>query len=575
MRKLITLLLLFGFSTGFANEQIYNYDISIDLQADGSMLVTEKIDIEIAGKNIKRGIYRDFPVNYKDNRGIKYKVAFDVLEATLDGVPVNRSLQEKGRYMRLYLGSKNKLAPIGRHTYTIKYRTNHQLGFFPEQDQLYWSAIGPDWRFPIAKATVKVNFPQAIAAEKILTEFYTGKYGSQGQAARSGSASGSAWFETTAALAPREGFTIVASFPKGIFIEPTKAEKLGRLLQDNSAILAAVIGFIALLVFMYWAWNKVGRDPPAGTIFPRFEAPSGLSPAAVRYVQKMRFDDKAMSAAIISLAVKGYLRINNPKKKKYSLIKDTPTPGAVKLSLGEKAALAGLFAEQEEIELDNKQHAILAKAKSALAQALKQEYKDKLFKTNRGFILPAVGIFTLTFVLMVVLGPPPIFMFILFPIAGIISLISFAWLLQAPTFSGRLVLDEIEGLKMYLQTAEADRLSRMRSPELTPEVFESFLPYAFALGVENQWSAMFKNVLSQALIDPSAQNNKYQPGWYNGYLGANLLGQQNFLDNISSNLGSQLSSAVTYSSMPPGSSSGSGGGGFSGGGGGGGGGGGW
>ncbi len=575
MRKLIPLLLLFCLSTGFATERIYNYDINIDLQTDGSMLVTERIDLEIAGINIKRGIYRDFPVNYKDNKGIKYKVSFEVLEASLDGAPVTQALREKGRYMRLYLGSENHLIPHGRHTYVIKYRTNHQLGFFVEYDELYWNAIGPDWAFPIDKARVELNFPQSIAAEKIQTEFYTGKYGSQKQAAKSGSRQSGAWFETTAALAPGDGFTIVASFPKGIYIEPSKAEKIERLLRDNSAILAAVVGFIALLIFMYWAWNKVGRDPPAGTIFPRFEAPGGLSPAAVRYVQQMIFDDKAMSAAIISLAVKGYLRINNQKKEEYSLTKLSPAASAAKLSLGEKAVLAGLFAEQEEIELDNKQHAILAKSKGNLSIALKKEYKEKLFKTNQIYMLPAVGIFVLTFIAMLVLGPAPAYVFLILLVSGIIALIAFAWLLYSPTFAGRKVMDEIEGLKMYLQTAESGRLNRMQSPELTPEVFETFLPYAFALGVENQWSNSFKDVLARALVDPSAKSSNYQPGWYSGYLATGLFNQQDFVNNIGSKLGSQLSTAVTYSSMPPGSSSGAGGGGFSGGGGGGGGGGGW
>lgn len=176
---------------------------------------------------------------------------------------------------------------------------------------------------------------------------------------------------------------------------------------------------------------------------------------------------------------------------------------------------------------------------------------------------------------MVMLGSAPAFVFLLLSVVGVLTIICFAWLLYAPTLAGRRVLDEIEGLKMYLQTAEADRLNRMRSPQLTPEVFESFLPYAFALGVENQWSEAFKKMLSQALADPVQQSSSYRPGWYNGYLASGLLGQQNLLDNIGNQFGSQLSTAVTYSSMPPGSSSGAGGGGFSGGGGGGGGGGGW
>ena len=127
-------------------------------------------------------------------------------------------------------------------------------------------------------------------------------------------------------------------------------------------------------------------------------------------------------------------------------------------------------------------------------------------------------------------------------------------------------MDEIEGFKMYLDTAEQDRLERMQSPQLTPEVFETFLPFAFALGVENNWCDRFARELPEEL----EKRGGYQPTWYTG--NQNRLGA---LSHLGSNFNSSFSSAISSASSPPGSSSGSGGGGSSGGGGGGGGGGGW
>ncbi len=127
-------------------------------------------------------------------------------------------------------------------------------------------------------------------------------------------------------------------------------------------------------------------------------------------------------------------------------------------------------------------------------------------------------------------------------------------------------MDEIEGFKMYLDTAEQDRLDQMRSPVLTPEVFELFLPYAYALGVENHWCERFAHELPEELHRQSG----YQPSWYSGhYQGMSAL------NHLGDNFSSSFTSAVSSASSPPGSSSGGGGGGFSGGGGGGGGGGGW
>jgi hypothetical protein len=80
-----------------------------------------------------------------------------------------------------------------------------------------------------------------------------------------------------------------------------------KILQDNKGIIGALLGFILLAIYFLFTWSKVGVDPPKGVIFPRFEAPKNLSPAAVRFIYKMGFDRKTFTAAILDLAVKGYL----------------------------------------------------------------------------------------------------------------------------------------------------------------------------------------------------------------------------------------------------------------------------
>jgi uncharacterized membrane protein len=140
----------------------------------------------------------------------------------------------------------------------------------------------------------------------------------------------------------------------------------------------------------------------------------------------------------------------------------------------------------------------------------------------------------------------------------------FQHLLKAPTAGGRRLMDQIEGFKMYLSVAEKERLEVLHPPDKTPELFERYLPYALALGVEHQWSEQFADVLEQAGAEP------YQPRWYSGR-SFSTEGPSGLADGLSSSLGGAISS----SSTAPGSSSGSGGGGSSGGGGGGGGGSGW
>jgi uncharacterized membrane protein YgcG len=147
------------------------------------------------------------------------------------------------------------------------------------------------------------------------------------------------------------------------------------------------------------------------------------------------------------------------------------------------------------------------------------------------------------------------------PLLGVPLVLSAFWWIAAPTPEGRKVLDHIAGFKQYLSITERERLDRMTQPRDTPELFEKYLPYAIALGVENRWAERFAGVLAAA----SAQGQQ-SFGWYSGSSSpwSNPTG---FVDSV----GSSLSSAVGSASSAPGSS----GGGSSGGGGGGGGGGGW
>ena len=129
------------------------------------------------------------------------------------------------------------------------------------------------------------------------------------------------------------------------------------------------------------------------------------------------------------------------------------------------------------------------------------------------------------------------------------------------------MLDRIAGFRQYLSITEGDRLDRMTPPKDTPELFERFLPFAIALGVENRWAERFTGTLAAAA---AAQGGQHGFAWYSG--SSNPWDNPgDFVDSVGSSLASTISSASTA----PGSSSGSGGGGSSGGGGGGGGGGGW
>jgi uncharacterized membrane protein len=221
--------------------------------------------------------------------------------------------------------------------------------------------------------------------------------------------------------------------------------------------------------------------------------------------------------------------------------------------------------EHSSISMENENHADFRKAARGLEKALKKEYLGQLFHLNGIYLVPGILISVAAAIIAVFFdGGPALWISYLVVTLGLHGL--FAFLMRAPTGPGRQVMDRIEGFKNYLDTAEQDRLDQMRSPRLTPEVFEAFLPYAYALGVENNWCQRFAREMPR----DARQQGAYHPAWYHGrFHGASAL------HHLGDSFSSSFSSAIASASTPPGSSSGSGGGGFSGGGGGGGGGGGW
>ena len=152
---------------------------------------------------------------------------------------------------------------------------------------------------------------------------------------------------------------------------------------------------------------------------------------------------------------------------------------------------------------------------------------------------------------------------VIFIIILILNIV-YAWLLKAPTTQGRQILDQLQGFKLYLDVAEKDELNLRNPPELTPELFERYLPYAIALGVEQAWAEKFAATLAAM---EASRGITYHPLWYSGNFNAARMG------DFTQAVGNSFNSAISSAATPPGSSSGSGGGGFSGGGGGGGGGG--
>ena len=153
MNKLILLIslitILFLNSSSFAQyediERIISFDSEITINEDASMIVSEKIKVFADGNKIQRGIYRDFPTKYKDQYGNNVVIKFEVLEVSRDGNSEDYHTENQSNGIRVYCGRNDYYLPRGEYSYTIKYKTDRQIGYFNNFDELYWNVTGNGW----------------------------------------------------------------------------------------------------------------------------------------------------------------------------------------------------------------------------------------------------------------------------------------------------------------------------------------------------------------------------------------------------------------------------------------------
>ncbi len=558
------LVLLFAATLALAGERIENFVSDVTVQTDGSLEVRETITVRAEGYEIRRGILRDFPTDYRDRLGNRVRAGFEVLSVRRDGRNETFAVESIGNGKRIKIGNADVFLDVGSHSYEITYRTTRQLGFFADYDELYWNVTGNGWTFPIDLATTIIRLPRGAQIKQ--SAAYTGRQGAQGQDFSVLSSTGGDYrAETTRVLTPGEGFTVAVAWQKGIVAAPTATDKFSFWLWDNLGLFLLLVSIAGSGAYYLRAWNKVGRDPEAGTIIPLFRPPEGLGPGGARFVWKQGFDDRAFAASLVGLAVKGRLRIIDDDGD-FTIEKKSNQ--GVPLTGAETKLHGALSSGKTKLEKTN--HVTVRAIRSSLETALKAEYEGTVFIRNLGWLWKGVAISAagLAVSAIFILGEGSssgLFYLIGTAVILVIMGLTFLKLLRAPTVPGRRLLDQLEGFRMYMTTAEEERLKVLHPPEKTPQLFEKYLPYALALDCENEWNTKFASVLAAA-----AAAGATAPLWYSG---SNWNSRN--LDDFTGSLGSSLSSTISSASTAPGSSSGSGGGGSSGGGGGGGGGSGW
>ena len=612
-----------------ADERVVDFHSDIRVRPDASLLVHEVIRVNSESQHIQHGIFRDFPTRYTSATGEQYIVGFKVIDVRRDGAQEAYTQEDLSNGVRIRIGSASRRLSPGEYTYELTYTVTRELGFFADHDELYWNVTGNGWIFPIDHATATVSLPASIQPNDLKLSGYTGPTGSRDQNLTFQQVDASTVrFQTTTPLGSNEGLTVVVGFPKGLVSAPSLVDRILWFIEDNGIVAAGLAGLIAVVIYYFAAGLIVGGGPRAGVIVVNYEPPSGVSPPAMRFLQGMAYDDRVMVSAVVDLAVRHCLTIQQ-EGRAYRLTQLRAQDSA--LPAEERNLLRMLFWNRTEVVVghhgDN-----LQGAKQKLAYDLDTQENRQLFRKNKawawpgvlltaascagmaisihgpkgggaGILMAWVSLWTVLTVAVIRTATPRLVgavvvtlfeaawvgilvaMIGLWPVLTVLAMVVTNLvgmsLLPSLTPAGRKLMDQIEGFKQYLMEVDSDRILRMNPPQKTPALFEKCLPYALALGVEQAWAKKFSGVLAQAAAVGAVTTAAYSPAWFSG-THFDTFDTGRFAESLSSDFSSAISSASSAASAP-GSSSGfsdsssSGGsdGGSSGGGGGGGGGGGW
>ncbi|MDH4147575.1 MAG: DUF2207 domain-containing protein, partial [Acidimicrobiia bacterium] len=526
-----------------AGEHVRSLDIDFVLDATGDLAVTETLVYDFGGES-RRGIRRFIPlrVRYDDT----YDRRYDPRDITVAVEPVpGEGFGDAGPAGAVVVAddeNDNRVIRVGSETnfitgvwrYTISYRvartveevTNTDVSF----QELAWNAVGTEWEVPIAQTSVRFSGPADLAGVRCFTGPFQSVFPCP-QADQEGSTASFA----APLLGPGDALTIYLTYPsrtipdatpdlverwsfaRAFEVTPLKAAVAGVSAAGVSGLLALLLGRQARdrrLAFN--AYLPADAEPdraglvrfferPEGPV--RFKPPDGATPGLIGVVTDEKADTLDVSATIVDLAVRGYLRIEQIDKKDYRLVKLRDADPAL---LGYEQTLLGkIFAGRgNTVTLDE----LRQNFAEDLAVVRRQMYDETMarhwfvrrpdhvraFWIVVGLVALAAGVaVTVAIALKThwgLLGLP-------LTLPGIL-LLGASKVMPARTGTGRQVLEQAVGYERFLDVADADQLQYQEQQMQ----FVAGLPYAMVFGLTRKWASVMK-VLQERGLDVA-------PTWY-------------------------------------------------------------
>ncbi len=523
--------------------------------------MTESIVVRFTGS--WNGIYRSIPVKYRTAQGLNWTLGLDLEGATDgDGRPLRVEAGRERHYIKYKIWVPG--AANATRTVVLRYRATNGLRFFDEHDELYWNVTGDEWEVPIAGATARIELPPGT--EGIRAIAFNGAYGSTAEDASVEASGTTVRIAMPRALAYREGLTAVVGWNKGVVAKPAAAARAAGVVGSNWPLLIPVPVFLVAFA----VWRRRGQDPRRRPIAVQYEPPQSLTPAEAGTLLDNSADLRDITATLVDLAVRGYLRFEERDdrklfglvgKREYVLHRLEPPAGVDGLAPHERRVFDGVFsgrgASVELSQLEDEFYTELSGIRTGIFERLlgRGFYHARPDQVRTHWTAGGVALGAL----VGGVGAAVAHRFLLTPVSFIVAgvlvgliLLGFGAIMPARTEAGARALEQVLGFEEFLRRVESEHLKRVIIGH--PELFDRYLPFAMAFGVEQKWARAFEGIYTTP------------PTWYVGpSVGDFSVGRlSTSLAHLSSTAGSTLSSSPRSSSgsgFSGGSSGGGGGGG--------------
>ena len=469
----------------------YKVDIRIN-GSEGMFEVNEIITVQFTQP--RRGIFRNIPVKYRiDGK----ENSINVYDVRVKGYKYNTSTQGSDFVIRI--GDPNVYVD-GMQTYHISYKVKGAFMFMDDWTEFYWNLNGNTTETTTEKLSYTIALDKSVSMGEHDYFVRTGQVGAVDTNATISYYLNTFSGSTTKPLGVREGVTVGIRLPLDYVKRPTQWELW---LKEYGAL--GLSGFIFLIVsgIFYRLWAKYGKDYPIIKAV-EFQPPKSLNPSEAGVIIDEKADNIDIMALLPYWAHKGLITIERiPKKRGKDDHKLTKVAGLSNTAAPyEQIVFQRLFESGNTVtisSLENNFHEYLKSAKDSLKQHVQNMgvYYPVSVRMQVYLTIISVAITLLGIILGV--GFASLSLALGCGLSGVAGMIAAANMLKKNEYGVKLY-QQVNGFKMFVQSAEKDRIERMLKDD--PDYFEKTLPYAMIFGYAKEWSKKFDGLL----IEP--------PKWY-------------------------------------------------------------